>query len=133
MSANQSKAKIWIGRVLSALPCLMLFFSASMKLRGAPEIVEGFAKQGWPASSLAPIGIVEILVTIVYIIPQTAVLGAILVTSYLGGAVATHVHNGDGAGKIAPAVVLGIFAWLGLWLRDARIRELTPTRKPELS
>jgi hypothetical protein len=131
MSANTSKGQIWGGRVASALPCLMLFFSASLKLRGAPEIVEGFTKQGWPAGALVPIGILEVLCTIIYIIPQTAVLGAILVTAYLGGAVATHVHNGDGADKIAPAVVLGILVWVGLYLRDTRLRALVPLRNPE--
>ncbi len=127
-----SKARLWAGRVLSALPVLMLFFSASMKLAQSKEIVEGFVeKGGWPAGALVPIGIVEVLCTIVYLVPQTAVLGAVLLTGYLGGAVATHVHGGDPASRVMMPILCGVLVWLGLFLRNPRLGELLPLPKPD--
>ncbi len=124
-----SKSILWTGRVLSALPSLMLTMSAGMKLSAAPMIVDDFAKNGWPAGSLTKLGVVELLCVVLYIVPQTAVLGAILLTGYLGGAIATHVHAGDGLGKLATPLFLGILVWAGLGLRDPRLKELLPLRK----
>ncbi len=118
----------WIGRVLSAIPVLLMFLSAAMKLARPPGVAEIFVgKFGYPDSSLVPIGVVEMTCVVVYLIPRTAVLGAVLVTTYLGGAVATHVRVSD---VFLPPVVLGILAWLGLYLREPRLRELLPLRKP---
>ena len=123
-----SKARLWAGRVLSALPVLMLLFSASVKLSQKPEMVTAFTEKfGFPAGTLVPIAIVEILVAVVYAIPRTAVLGAILVTGYLGGAVATHVRGGE---PFVMPIVLGVLAWAGLYLRDPRFAELVPVLKP---
>jgi len=124
--ATTSRPLLWTGYVLSALPVLMLLMSAGMKLARVPAAMEGFAKFGYPESVILPLGIVEITCTALYIIPQTSVLGAILLTGYLGGATATHVRAGEP--WFAP-VILGVVLWLGLYCRDARIRALVPFRK----
>ena len=125
MSLHISKGQLWGGRVMTALPVLALLVSAGMKLAQPPQFVEGFTKFGYPMSQATGIGILELLCTALYVIPQTSVLGAILVTAYLGGATATHVRVGDPF--IAP-VLLGILVWGGLYLRDSRIRALIPLR-----
>ena len=126
-SPSPSKTQLWAGRVVSALPVFGLVMSGITKLSGNPQMVQQFQeKLGYPAHVLAPIGIVELVCTILYAIPQTAVLGAILLTGYLGGAIATHVRIGEAF--IAP-LVLGILVWAGLFLRDERIRALLPIRK----
>jgi hypothetical protein len=120
---------LWVGRGLSAIPVLMLIMSASMKLSHAPQMVQAWTgKFGFSESALVPIAILELACMAIYAIPQTAVLGAILVAGYLGGATCTHVRVGDGAGAITP-VVLGVLAWLGLYLRDQRLRSLLPLRR----
>ncbi len=120
--------KLWTGRVLSALPVLMLLFSASLKISHAPMFLEKWAKFGYPDSLATPIGIVEIACAVLYAIPKTRVLGAILMTGYLGGAIATHVRVGD---VFIPPLVLGIFVWAGLFLRDDRVATLLPVVKDE--
>jgi hypothetical protein len=118
----------WTGLALSAAPALMLLGSAVMKLIHNPMIVEKLQQQfGYSESLLTPIGIVELLCVVVYLIPRTSVLGAILMTGYFGGAVATHVRVSD---AFVIPLVLGVFVWGGLFLRDARLRELLPLRKP---
>lgn len=123
-----NKKMVWTGYVLSALPVLMLTMSGMMKLAKPPGFEEGLAKMGWEESQMLGLAIVELACMILYLIPRTAVLGAILVTGYLGGAVATHVRIGDPVVNIITPVVLGMLAWLGLYLRDARLRELLPLR-----
>ena len=122
----QSNALTWTGRVLSALPALLLVMSGGMKASQAPEVVEGFAKYHFSADLIVPLAVVELTCTLLYVIPQTAVLGAILLTGYLGGAVATHVAAGEP--PIGP-IVTGVLVWAGLGLRDARLRALLPLRK----
>jgi DoxX-like family len=125
--AAPGKGMMWGGRVLSALPVLAMVMSGAMKLSHRPEVVEGFTgKFGYTEGAITPIGIVEILCAILYAIPQTSVLGAVLATGYLGGAIATHVRVSD---NFAP-LILGIFVWAGLFLRDPRLRALLPIRKP---
>jgi hypothetical protein len=119
---------VWAGRVASALPVLAMGLSAIMKLTHSAQVVSTFQdKFGYSESALTGIGVLEIFCAVLYVIPQTAVLGGILVTAYLGGAVATHVRIADPA-FIGP-VILGILAWVGLYLRDARLRELLPLRR----
>jgi hypothetical protein len=118
---------VWAGRVVSVLPVLGLVMSAAMKLAKVEAAVEGFTKLGYPAHVLLPLGIVELTCTILYLIPRTAVLGAILLTGYLGGAIATHVRVEEG---FVPPVIMGVLVWLGLFLRDRRIRDLIPLRNP---
>ncbi len=121
-----SKWMLWSGRVLSALPVLMLVMSAVMKFTNSPAVTKGFTDFGFDTKLLPGLGITELICTAMYVIPQTSVLGAILLTGYLGGAVATHLRVGDPM-FIAP-VVFGVIVWLGLVLRDVRLRALLPWR-----
>jgi hypothetical protein len=124
------KWKTVVGWVLSALPSLMMLFSGAMKLSHNPAVVEGFAgKFGYQGeSTLTIIGLLEVACVAVYLIPRTTVLGAILMTGYLGGAVATHVRLLDPS-FVAP-FLLGVFAWGGLYLRDSRVSALIPVTPP---
>lgn len=126
LSAPASKKMVWAGRIVSALPVLMLLMSAAMKFAKPAPVVEGFVKLGYPESLALGLGIVELACTVIYIIPQTSVLGAILLTGYLGGATATHVRIGD---PFLMPIVLGVLVWAGLFLRDARLRELIPLKR----
>jgi hypothetical protein len=127
-SAGTSKVRLWTGRITTAIPILMLLFSGVAKLMKSPTVVEGFARYGYPENLLTAIGILEIACIVIYAIPRTAVLGAILVAAYLGGATATNVRVGDPSFFI-PAV-LGVLAWIGLYLRDERLQALLPLRRP---
>lgn len=126
-AATPGKGILWAGRIASAVPVVMLAMSAAMKLARTPSTLEGWTRFGYPAGALIPIGVVELACAVLYAIPRTAVLGAILVTGYLGGATATHVRAGE-AVFVAP-VVLGVIAWGGLFLRDPRLRALLPLRR----
>jgi hypothetical protein len=122
-----SKAMLWIGRVISAIPVLMMAGVGTVMFFAFPEkVIEGMTKYGYPASVGRPLLAVEIACAVLYVIPQTAILGAILLTGYLGGAVATHVHAGE---PFWFPVLFGVLVWLGLFLRDARIRALIPLRR----
>ena len=126
MSEAQPRWQLWAGRVLTALPALMLLLSATMKLLHKPEMVSMFVgKFGWPEGILPVLAAVEIACTVVYLVPQTAALGAVLVTGYLGGAIGTHVRVGDPF--IAP-LFIAVLAWGGLYFRDERVRALLPLR-----
>lgn len=131
MQANApiSKSQLWIGYVLSGLPTLFLLFDGVAKLFKPAPVVEGTLKYGYSESVIIPLGIVLTLCTILYAIPRTAVLGAILLTGYLGGAVNTHVRAGEGWFPILFPVIFGIFIWGGLYLRDERLRALLPLRR----
>src|SRR5437763_70224 len=124
--ASVSKKVLWAGRVISALPVLVLLMSGAMKLVKPAGVVEGFNKLGWDEKLALSLGILEIACTAVYAIPRTAILGAILLTGYLGGATATHVRIGDPS--FFMPVILGVLVWLGLYLRDNRLRALLPLR-----
>jgi hypothetical protein len=117
---------IWAGRIMSAVPVLMLALSAVMKFMKPPQVVEGFAHFGFPAGMITGLGVLELLVTAVYVVPSTAILGAILVTAYLGGATVTTLRTGD---AYYGPIVLGILVWGGLFLRDPKIRALIPFRR----
>ncbi len=125
--APASKAMFWTGWILTVLPSLMLFFSASMKFTGSDEMLKSMDHLGYPGQVLLSLGILEVVCTLVYLNPRTAVLGAILLTGYLGGAVATHVRLLEG--QAAVPVVLGLLIWGGLFLRDPRVRALIPVRR----
>ena len=122
----QSKIQTWTGRILSALPVLAMGFSASFKFLKSPQLVEGFTHFGYQESIITTLGVVEALCALIYAIPRTSFVGAILVTGYLGGATATHARIGDPS-FVGP-VILGVVAWLGLFLRDARVRALVTSR-----
>jgi hypothetical protein len=121
-----SKKKLWAGRIISALPVLLLLFSGVMKLMKPPSVLQGFGGYGYPESMLVVIGLLEIACTVIYAIPRTSILGAILLTGYLGGATATNVRVGNPA--FIMTVILGVLAWVGLFLRDDRLRALIPLR-----
>ena len=121
-----SKKAFWTGWIVSAFPLLMLLISGIMKLAGPVPLVEEFARLGYDKSLATGIGIVEIACAMIYAIPRTAVLGAILVTGYLGGAAATHVRVGD---PFFGPIILGVLVWSGLLLRDQRVRTLIPLRR----
>jgi hypothetical protein len=122
-----SKTALWIGRVMSALPVLLVLFGSVVKLMKTASVVEGFVRAGVPERLIIPVGIIELVCVIVYVIPQTAVLGAILMTALLGGATLTNLRIGDPTYPMP--VVLGMLAWGGLFLRDVRLRDLIPIRK----
>lgn len=124
--APVSKKMLWAGRIVTALPALMLVFSGVMKLVKPAQVVQEFARLGYPESLVLGIGITELACTALYLIPRTSVLGAILLTGYLGGATATHVRIGD---PFIPPIIFGMFVWGGLFLRDARLRALLPFKK----
>jgi hypothetical protein len=119
---------LWAGRIMSALPALFLILDAAMKLAMLDIVVETTVKMGYPQSVILGLGIVLLASSVIYLIPQTSVLGAIVLTGYLGGAVATHVRVGDGMFPICFPIILGALIWGGLVLRDARLRSLLPLR-----
>ena len=125
MSTPASKKSFWLSVILSVPPVFMLLMSGVMKVMQSEEVVKGFAD--WPAGSAILIGTLELACTVIYLVPRTAVLGAILLAGYLGGAVAVTVKMGMGAMALMPAG-FGVLLWGALWLRDPRIRALIPLR-----
>jgi hypothetical protein len=128
-TARPSKAALWTGRVLSALPALFLLFDGAMKLVKPQFVVDATVKLGYPENVIVPLGIVVVVCTVLYLVPRTSVLGAILLTGYLGGAVATHVRHEDGPFDIVFPVIFGALIWGGLVLRDSQLRSLLPWRR----
>ena len=123
-----SKKMIWTGRIISVLPALFLLMDGIMKLFKPVFVVEATVKLGYPESTIIGMGIVLLACTALYLIPRTAILGAILLTGYLGGAVATHVRVGESLFSILFPVIFGVLLWGGLWLRDKQLRALIPLR-----
>src|SRR6516164_11347860 len=119
-----SQGARWAGTIMSALPALFLLFDGAMKLVKPDFVVDATVKLGYAESVIVPLGVVLLVCTVLYLIPPTAVLGAILLTGYLGGAVATHVHHGDGLFEILFPVIFGALLWGGLVLRDPRLCSL---------
>jgi hypothetical protein len=117
---------IWTGRITSAVPVLLILLGATMKLMMLPPVLEGFARSGYSEHLVFPIGLIELICAIVYLIPRTSVLGAILLTALLGGATATNVRVSDPTWVVT--IILGIMVWAGLYLRDQRLRSLIPLR-----
>jgi len=123
--AATSQTLIWIGRVLSGLIVVGLLLSGAMKFTTSPEMDEGLAHIGFPKHLVRPLGVLEIACAVIYAIPQTAVLGAILVTGYFGGAICTHLRVGD---AYIVQALFPVVTWLALYLRDSRLRALLPLR-----
>ena len=121
--ASASKKMLWAGYVVSALPVLLFLMGGVMTFVNPKMVTDGMAKYGYPEGFGFKLGILELILAVIYAIPQTAVLGAILLTGYLGGATATHVRVGE---PFFMPVIVGVVVWLGLFLRDARIRALIP-------
>ena len=127
-AVSVAKKRLWAGRILSFLPALFLLFDGIMKLVKPAFVVEATVRLGYPERVIPGLGVVLLTCMLIYLIPRTAVLGAILLTGYLGGAVATHVRAGQGWFEILFPIVFGILQWGGLLLRDDRLRTLIPLR-----
>lgn len=119
---TRSKAALWTGRVLSGLVSLMLLMGAAANFLKLPFAVEGSKEMGYTEAVMLPLGIAVTTAVVLYLIPQTAALGAIILTGYLGGAVDAHVHHGDPLGQMLFPVVFAAIAWTGLILRDPLLR-----------
>ena len=125
-SNSVSKSSAWAGRIISVLVVLFLLFDSAIKVLKLAAAVDGTVQVGYPASVVRPLGIVLLACVILYIIPLTSILGAILLTGYLGGATATMVRLSNSLFWMPIAV--GVLAWLGIFLRDDRLRTLIPLR-----
>jgi hypothetical protein len=125
---NPSSGKVaWVGRGISILASLPFLLSGVMKLKGGPELTKGFAHLGLPETMTMPLAILELTCVVVYLIPPTSVLGAILLAGYLGGAICTHWRVGD---PFYAQIVIGLLVWLGLYLREPRLMRILPLRTP---
>jgi DoxX-like family len=127
-TAPVSKVRLWTGRVLSILGALFLANDAVLKFVKPDFVLEGSKDFGYAESTLVPLGIVLLVSAVLYLVPRTAVLGAILLTGYLGGAVATHVQHGDNLFKVVFPAIFGALLWIGLVLQDRRLSSLLPLR-----
>jgi len=112
---------VWVGRALSILVSGLFAFSAVMKLTRQPAVVEGMGQLGLPQGMMVPLGVIELLCVIIYLVPKTAILGAILFTGYIGGTIVTHWRLGQ---PVYMQIACGVIVWLGLYLRRPRLREL---------
>ena len=119
-----SVVRVWVGRILSTLPVLLLLFAGVTKVMKAAPVLRALAQFGYPESIVRGLGVTELACTALYVIPRTSVLGAILLTGYLGGATATSVRVGDSA--FYHPIIVGVLVWGGLYLRDDRVRALIP-------
>jgi hypothetical protein len=125
-----SKTQLWAGRIMTALPVLFLLFDGVTHLMKIAPVVESFNQLGYPLSLALGMGILELVCVVVYVIPSTSILGAILLTGYLGGAVAAHARIGDPLlSHVLFPVYIGVLVWGGLYLRNERLRTLLPLRR----
>ena len=125
---NVSKGSLWTGRLISGLVVLFMLFDCITKILRLPQVVDATVKVGYPASTVLPIGVTLLICVILYIIPRTSILGAVLIVGYLGGAVATNVRASQPAFNSAFAITFGVLTWLGLYLREPRLRALVPLK-----
>ena len=112
---------VWIGRVVSIIAALPFALSAGMKLMRHPEVIKGMSHLGLPESLIMPLGVIELLCVVLYLVPKTSIFGAILFTGYVGGAIVTHLRIGE---PVYLHIALGIVIWLGLYLRRPQLRQL---------
>lgn len=128
LAVPTAKPALWAGRIITALALLFLIFDGAIKVLRLGPAVEATAQLGYPTSLVAVIGLVELACLAVYLLPRTSVLGAILLTGYLGGAIATQVRAGTPLFSIVFPVIIGAMIWGGLFLREDRLRALIPLR-----
>ena len=121
---------VWVGRGISVLVSLVFLMSAFMKMKGGAEVMQGMAHLGLPESLILPLAILEVSCVVIYLIPATSILGAILLTGYIGGAICTHWRVGD---PFFIQIALGVVVWLGLYLRENRLKALIPLRTRQIS
>ncbi len=128
-SGAQSQKTLWAGRIITGLIAAFLVFDAVIHLLKPAPVVEGFAKLGFPLRFAVPLGIIELVCVLIYVIPRTSILGAILMTGYLGGAVAIQLPTGNPFfGEVLFPVYIAVFLWGGIYLRDESLRALVPWR-----
>jgi hypothetical protein len=128
-AAPVSKARLSAGHIVSAIPVLFLLFDSAIKLAVIDPVVESFGQLGYPVSLALGLGAIELACLVLYVIPRTSVLGAILLTGYLGGAVATHVRVGSPLlTHVLFPIYVAALVWGGLFLREGRLRALVPLR-----
>jgi hypothetical protein len=120
--------RLWIGRILSALAVIFLAFDSSIKLMRLPVVLEATAQLGFPQGSIVLVGIVLLACTLVYVIPRTRVVGAVLLTGYLGGAVAAQMRVGNPPFETVFPIIVGSVIWAGILVRDHRVRALLASR-----
>jgi hypothetical protein len=126
--ATGKRWMLWVGWAVSLWPVFVVLSSATWKLTRNAWYVAEFARIGWPASALTLLAFLQLGCIILFINPRTAVLGAVLLTGYLGGAIATYVRIGEPYPVLVP-LSTSMIAWLGIWLRDERLRALLPFRR----
>ena len=124
------KGQLWTGRVLSTVAILFMLFDTVIHAMRGPQVVQGFAQLGFPLSIAIPLSTIEFIGIVLYVFPRTSALGAILLTGYLGGAVAAQVRIGAPLlGFVLAPVYVALFLWVGLYLRDERVRAVFPVRR----
>jgi uncharacterized membrane protein YphA (DoxX/SURF4 family) len=123
-SAAVSKQALWTGRVLTILIALMLLLDCVGKFMNPPQVVAAFDKLGLPHDITFSTGVILLVCTVLYLVPRTATIGALLLTGYLGGAIAIHLRIGDGTFPLVFPAVLGALAWAGIYFRSARLRSV---------
>ena len=128
-TANVSRGMLLTGRVLSGLMALFFILDGVGHLMKPAPVVDAFARLGYPLSASIGIGLLLLICTAIYVTPRTSVLGAILLTGYLGGAVSTHVRAGSSLFETVFPVILGVLVWAGLLVRDEPLRKLIPLRR----
>ena len=128
-TAAASKGMIWTGRILTGLMALFFILDGVGHLMKPAPVIEAFARLGYPLSASVGIGVLLLICTAIYVTPRTSVLGAVLLTGYLGGAVSTHVRAGSSLFETIFPVILGALAWAGLLVRDAELRQIIPLRR----
>jgi hypothetical protein len=119
-----SSKRQWAGNILSGLGVLFMLMDGAMHVMAPAPVIEAFHQLGFPLSLAVPLGVIEFLCVAVYIFPRTSVPGAVLLTGYLGGAVASHVRVGDPVFPVVFPILIGVLFWGGLFLRDDRLRTL---------
>src|SRR5438552_3010641 len=119
---------VWTGRIVSVAPVLIVLMSARWKLTSNPWYVQEWGRIGWKAPDLPFIASLQLGAILLYVIPRTSVLGAVLLTGYMGGAIASYVRIGELYPPLVP-LTTAMLAWLGIYLRDERLRALLPLRK----
>jgi len=126
-TGSTSSTMLWAGRSLSALVVVFMLFDGLTKLLKVPQVMKAHAELGWPQGQASSLGVLVLICTAVYVFPRTSILGAILLTAFLGGATAAKARIEDPT--LIFSVVVGMLVWGGLFLRDARLRALVPLRK----
>jgi hypothetical protein len=129
-AAPISRGQLWTGRVLSGIAVLFMLFDTVIHAMKPPAVIQGFAQLGFPVSIAIPLSIIEFIAIVLYVIPRTSAFGAILLTGYLGGAVAAQVRIGAPLfSTVLAPIYVALFLWGGLYLRDERVRALIPLRR----